>query len=142
MFVNSWAGGGLTFLFVRTFFGKTLRTRTREARPAILVDVSARSVHSGGRGERSKFFSGGSGQDDFPGFSTRGIFLYLRTGKTSSTPCLCTSTQPRHVPGGQQATVKRARRYNAAAHKHRQATPCVCDAHIRAVLLFIRACGL
>ena len=51
-----------TFHFVRALFGKTPSTRTREARPDTLVEVSARSVHSGARGGRSKFFfPGGSG---------------------------------------------------------------------------------
>ena len=45
-----------TFLFVRALFGKTASTRTHEARPDTLVEVSARSVHSGARDRRSKFF--------------------------------------------------------------------------------------
>ena len=35
------------FLFVRALFAKTVSTRTHEARPDTLVEVSARSVHSG-----------------------------------------------------------------------------------------------
>ena len=45
-----------TFLFVRALFGKTTTTRTRQARPDTLAEVSARSVHSGALGGRSKFF--------------------------------------------------------------------------------------
>ena len=49
------------FLFVRALYGNTASIRTQEARPDTLVEVSARSVHPGGRGRRSKFISGGSG---------------------------------------------------------------------------------
>ena len=45
-----------TFFFVRALFGKPASTRAHEARPDTLVQVSARSVHSGARGRRSKFF--------------------------------------------------------------------------------------
>ena len=45
-----------TFLFARALFGKTLGTRTHEARPDTLAEVWARSVHSGARDGRSKFF--------------------------------------------------------------------------------------
>ena len=73
MFVNfSYFGN----LFVRAIFGKVLGKRTREARRDTLIEVSARSVHSGALGGRSKFFFGGSAQDDFHGFSTGGLFLY------------------------------------------------------------------
>ena len=44
-----------TFLFVRALFGKTVSTRTHEARPDTLVVVSARSVHSGARDRRFFF---------------------------------------------------------------------------------------
>ena len=70
-----------TFLFVRALFGETLSTRTHEARPDTLVEVSAPSVHSGARGGRSIGFPAGSGYDDFPGFSTRGLIVYVRIGK-------------------------------------------------------------
>ena len=45
-----------TFLFVRALFGKTVSTRTHEARLDTMVEVSARSVHSGARDGRSKFY--------------------------------------------------------------------------------------
>ena len=58
--------------------------------------------------------------------------------------CPLMSTQPRHIPGRQQ-NIQRAQHHNAAAHEHQQATPCVCDTPICAVLLwlvvFIGACG-
>ena len=48
-----------TFLFVRALFGQTPSTRTHEARSDTLVEVSARSVHSGARGGHSFFFPAG-----------------------------------------------------------------------------------
>ena len=45
-----------TYLFVRALLVKTLRRSTREGRPDTLVEVWARSVHSGARCRRSKFF--------------------------------------------------------------------------------------
>ena len=36
--------------------------------------------------------------------------------------------------------MQRTQRYNAAAHKHQQATPCVCDTPICAVLLLLVVC--
>ena len=61
----------------RALFGKTGGTRIHEARPDTLVQVSARSVHSGARDGHSEFFfSIGSGSDDFPVFSTRRLILY------------------------------------------------------------------
>ena len=92
-----------TLLFVRALSGKTVSTRTHEARADTLVEVSAPSVLSWARGGRSKFFSGGSGQDDFPGFSTRGLILYVRIGNMlsvfSSRLSWAVSTQLRQLPG-------------------------------------------
>ena len=50
-----------TFLFIHNTFRQNTGCRAHQARPDTLVQVSARSVHSGARGRRSKFFSGGSG---------------------------------------------------------------------------------
>ena len=72
------------FSSYKQLVGETPHARSHEARPDTLVEVSARSVHSGTRGRRPKFFSGGSGLDDFPGFDTRGLFLYVRTSEMSS----------------------------------------------------------
>ena len=44
-------------------------------------------------------------------------------------------TSHRTYTTGRQQNMQRARRYNAAAHKHQQATPCVCDTPNCAVLL-------
>ena len=68
-----------TYLFVRALFGKMLRRSTQEGRPDAVVEVWARSVHSGPRGRRLKFFSGGSGYDDFPGFLHETFFFFIRT---------------------------------------------------------------
>ena len=61
LYVYVWLSNFRTFanfsLRIRALFGKTPSTRTREARPDTLVKVSARSVLSGARGGRSKFFS-------------------------------------------------------------------------------------
>ena len=43
-----------------------------------------------------------------------------------------------HSPGHTQQNLQRARRYNAAAHKHQQPTPCVCDTPICAVLPWLQ----
>ena len=48
-----------TFLFVRALFGKAASSRTHEARPDTLVEVSVPSVHSGARGGRSMLFTAG-----------------------------------------------------------------------------------
>ena len=69
------------FLFVRALFGKTATTlghmkpgRTHRSRsrrhPCTLERVAG----------AQRFFSGGSGEDVFPGSSTRGLTLYVRTG--------------------------------------------------------------
>ena len=47
---------------------------TEDGRPDTVVEVWARSVQCVARGVRSKFFSGGSGYDDFPGFLFEAIF--------------------------------------------------------------------
>ena len=64
--------------------------------------------------------------------------MYVHTGKISSLffPPF-RSTQPRRVQGRQRTAynTQRAERYNAAGHKHQQATPCMCDTPICAVLL-------
>ena len=45
-----------TFLFVQSTFRQTPNARAHEVRPDTLAEVSARSVHSGARGGRSKVF--------------------------------------------------------------------------------------
>ena len=50
---------------------------TREARPDTLVGVQARSVHSGARGGRSQFLSGGSGYKTISLVSLREALSYL-----------------------------------------------------------------
>ena len=82
-------------LLYEHFFWRNAERSTREARPDTLIEVRARSAHSGARGKPSTFFfSGGSGLGHFPGFSTRGLILCVCTGKISSAICAVTSTQP------------------------------------------------
>ena len=76
-------------------------------------------------------------------------YFVVRTGKI----CLFVAlyherTAHRAYTTGRQQNMQRARRYNAAAHKHQKATPCVCDKpiHMRCpavatVVVFIGACG-
>ena len=131
------------FLLARELFGKT-PSPAREARPETLVKVSARSVPSGARGRCSFFFSPGwSGSDDFlgsrgrclpptylhPPAKSRHSFLPFHE-RTSAQTCITSST----TTDGRQRT----QRYNAAAHKHQQTTPCVCDSPICAVRLRLR----
>ena len=124
----------LTFLFLRALFGKTPRTRAHEARPDLLVDVSARSVYifwSAWQALRV-FFSGGSGGDDLLGFSTRGLILYVRVGKLLSRGLgLFSSHQVRNK------YIYKSRFFNAACHTPFAHSPCVCDAPICAVLLWL-----
>ena len=78
------------------------------------------------------FSFGGSGQDDFPGFDSRGLISYVRLGKL-----VLGSLFPPH-----QVYItdnRRSHRSNAAAH-----LPCVCHTPICAVLpwvvVFVGAC--
>ena len=56
--------------------------------------------------------------------------------------CFCAlsheHTAHRTYTTGRQQNIRRARRYNAAARKHPQATPCVCDKPICPVLLWLQ----
>ena len=65
------------FLFVRALFGKTPSTQAREARLVTLVEVSARSVHSGARGGRSQFFFRLGWRRRSPWFSAREALLLI-----------------------------------------------------------------
>ena len=63
---------------------------------------------------------------------------FVRTGKMLSVfLALSRAHSPGHTTGRQQ-NIQRARRYNAAAHKHQQAIPCVCETTICAALLWLR----
>ena len=63
-----------SYLFVRELLAKPLSMSTQEGRPEPVVEVWARSEHCSSRGVLSKFFSGGSGSGDFPGFFVLGLF--------------------------------------------------------------------
>ena len=121
-----------------------ISTSTREALADTLVEVRVRSVQCEARGGRSKLIFSGSGYDDFRGFSTSGLVLYVRAGKMLSV------FVPHHGHAAQSCTrwttdnMHRAQRCNAAAQKHQQATPCVCDNNLPCTglaVVFIGACG-
>ena len=77
-----------TYICEKHFFpwaplAKPLTTSAQKGRLESVVEVWARSEHCSSRGVLSKFLSGGSGWDDFPGFSVWGLpgILQVRAGK-------------------------------------------------------------
>ena len=133
-----------TFIFVRALFGKTLSTRTREARLDTLVEVSARSVHSGARGGRSKVFSRREWRRRIPWF--RYERPYFVPGTYVLVTCCPFSPLGSHGLRAHSSDIGQvynrqhgSHRSNAAAH-----TTCVCDTLICAILLwlvvFVGAC--
>ena len=74
----------------------------------------------------------------YPGFLCMRPILYVRVKKCLFLLPSPTSTQPRTYTTGRQQNMQRARRYNAAVHKHEQATPCACDTPICAILLWLQ----
>ena len=70
-----------THLFVRALLDKMLSKEVeREGRPDTVVEVWARSVHSGARGRRSKFFTAGGDKCISRGFCVRTCsFSYVLT---------------------------------------------------------------
>ena len=92
-----------TYLFVRVLFGKMLRRSTHEGRPDSVVEVWARSVHSGARGRRSKLFLSAGVDKRISRVSPyEAVFCtYVPVKcKILSQVLLtsCMSTQPRHAP--------------------------------------------
>ena len=90
-----------------------------------------------------KFFFRWERVSRFPGFLCMRPILYVRTGNFLSVFVALSleHTAQNIYTTGRQQNIQRPRRYNAAAHKHQQATPCVCDTPVCAVLLWLQYSG-
>ena len=128
------------YLFVWALLAKILKlrrygkpVRTRWSRFELDPSTVARVTCS------QSFFSRREWVRRFPGFVCMRPILYVLTGKKLSLlPSLASTQQPRTYTTGRLQNMQRTRRYHAAAHNHQQATPCVCDTPICAVLLWLQ----
>ena len=101
--------------------GKTLSTRTPEARADTMVEVSARSVHSGARGRRSKFFFRREWIRRFPWFRYESPY-FVRTYRYNNAVCffawalMSYERTVRTYTGHATDNMHRSHRCNGAAH--------------------------
>ena len=139
-----------SYLRVRALLAKSLKVR-RHRKPSGTCRRGLSSIRALRLAWRAlKLFFFREWIRRFPGFLCMRPILYVRAGKilTVFVALSLTSTQTRTYTTGRQQNMQRARRYNAAAHKHQQATPCVCDTSISAlyccgysIVVFIGVCG-
>ena len=131
-------------LLTSTFSEKKLITSTNEGRPEPVVEFEVDPSTAARVAGAHSFFFPPPGKD----FSGSSYFVRTYRLKIVCFGFSLMSAQPRTYTTGRQRNMERARGYNAAADKYQQATPCVCDMPICAVLLwllyivvFIAACA-